>query len=85
MSGEQSNEQHRGKEETSKVCPSIQTQTQSIRSQSIQSIQTPPTIVLNGCNFTGCSVTFARNAFTSHKEDTSELLKGLTYNDIFKD
>ena len=85
MSGEQSDEQqHGGKEETSKVSPwSIQTQ--SIHNQSIQSIQTPPKIVLNGCTFTGCSVTFSGNAFNSHKEDTAELLKGLSYDDIFKD
>ena len=85
MSGEKSDkQQHGGKEETSKVSPwSIQTQ--SIHNQSIQSIQTPPKIVLNGCTFTGCSVTFSGNAFNNHREDTAELLKGLSYDDIFKD
>lgn len=79
MAGEQSNEQkHRSQEEASKVCPwSIQTQ--SIHNQSIQA---PPTVVLNSCNFTGCSVTFSGNAFNSHKEDAAELLKGLSYDDI---
>ena len=82
MAGEQSNEQkHRSQEEASKVCPwSIQTQ--SIHNQSIQA---PPTVVLNSCNFTGCSVIFSGNAYNSHKEDAAELLKGLSYDDIFKD
>ena len=82
--GESDEHKHISKEEVSKVSPSP-IQTQSIHNQSIQSIQTPPTIVLNGCNFTGCSVSFSRSSFNTQKEDTKDLLQGLSYDDIFED
>ena len=82
--GKSDEQKHSNKEEASKVSP-WPIQTQSIHNQLIQSIQTPPTIVLNGYNFTGYSVSFSRNAFNTQKEDIKELFQGLSYDDIFKD
>jgi len=52
-----------------------------------QSIQIAPTIVLKGCNFTGCSIAFSGNAMNNVKSISAEdsLLQGLTYDDIFTD
>ena len=51
-----------------------------------------PTVVFNGCTFTGCSVAFSGKATTQWKDrayeeemSVSETLKGITYDDIFGD
>ena len=59
---------------------------------SVSSQGQQPTVVFNGCNFTGCSVAFSGNATTHCKDRTyeeemsiSETLKGLTYDDLISD
>ena len=52
-----------------------------------QPIQTAPTIVLKGCNFSGCSIAFSGNVMNNVKSTNEEdtFLQGLTYEDIFTD
>ena len=51
-------------------------------------VNTPPSILLSGCTFTGCSISFAGNAVNNNNNDNQvaeETLQGLSYDDVFED
>ena len=57
-----------------------------------KSVNTSPTIVLSGCNFTGCSINFSGNAASQTKKDVvkekciaEKCLEGLDVDDTVYD
>ena len=64
----------------------------TVTEKSSSVVNTSPTIVLNGCNFTGCSLNFTGGAVGQAKRDVIEekyvaqnSLEGLDLDDIFED
>ena len=50
-------------------------------------VYTPPSILLSGCTFTGCSISFAGNAVNNNNNNNQvaeEALQGLSYDDVFE-
>ena len=64
----------------------------TVTEKSSSVVNTPPKIVLSGCNFTGCSINFSGDAASQTKKDVVEekciaekCLEGLDVDDIFGD
>jgi len=62
---------------------------ESVASPPTEQNQKQPTIVFNGCTFTGCAVALSGPSTSYYKEkeevNVAETLQGITYGDIFDD